>query len=48
MGTAVIAPIVSSRRNGDFRQAYICDKGARAVVLSEARASVFLLCRYPG
>ena len=27
---------------------HICDVAARAVVLSESRASVFLLCRYPG
>ena len=46
MGAAVIAPIVSSRRNGDFEQAYVCDVCdvvARAVVLSESRASVLLI-----
>ena len=43
MGTAVIAPIVSSRRNGDLQQAYGCDVAARAVLLSESSASVLLI-----
>ena len=25
MGIVIIAPIVSSRRNGDLKQAYVCD-----------------------
>ena len=48
MGIAVIVSIVSSRRNGDFKRAYVCDVAARAAVLSESRASMLLVGRYPG